>query len=264
MNILLLKLILAPVIIGGASLAGRRWGPGVSGWLVGLPLTSGPVIFFISLSHPISFAASTALGTLSGGIALVTFCLAYSWLAVNNNWFVSIAGSIFCYGLVTFFMQNIILPLWVIFSIVVALIVIGLLLMPKTILYEMIETTPGIWDLPGRIIIGTSFIFGLTAIAPLIGPRLTGLLSTIPLYTAILAIFAHRLQGPASATRLLRGLLFGLFGFSGFYLVLSLFLNQSKQATPVNGGIAAAFIAAVVTALLIQGISFLFMKHTPT
>lgn len=264
MNILLLKLFLAPVIIGGASLAGRRWGPGVSGWLVGLPLTSGPVIFFVSLSHPISFAASTALGTLSGGIALVTFCLAYSWLAIKNNWFVSIAGSIFCYGLVTLFMQNIILPLWINFSIVIAFIIVGLLWMPNTKLPELSENTPGKWDLPGRIIIGTSFIFGLTAIAPLIGPRLTGLLSTIPLYTAILAIFAHRLQGPAAAASLLRGLLFGLFGFSGFYLVLSLFLNQSRQADPFNGGIAAAFIAAVLTALLIQGLSFLFMKHTPT
>ena len=34
MNILVLKLILAPVIIGSASLAGRRWGAAVSGWLV--------------------------------------------------------------------------------------------------------------------------------------------------------------------------------------------------------------------------------------
>ncbi|MEI6288788.1 MAG: hypothetical protein WCP19_00010 [Chloroflexota bacterium] len=264
MNILLLKLFLAPVIIGGASLAGRRWGPGVSGWLVGLPLTSGPVIFFVSISHPISFAASTALGTLSGGIALVTFCLVYSWLAIYFNWAVSITGSIFFYGLVTILMQNVILPLWIIFSLVVIFIFIGLQLMPKKTQLMVRESTPGKWDLPVRIFIGTSFIFGLTAIAPLIGPRLTGLLSTIPLYTAILAIFAHRLQGAAGAASLLRGLLFGLFGFSGFYLVLSLFLDPGRQVTPINGGIAAAFFAAVVTALLIQGLSFLFMKHTPT
>jgi hypothetical protein len=50
MDILVLKLILAPVIIGSASLAGRKWGPAVSGWIVGMPLTSGPVIFFVALS----------------------------------------------------------------------------------------------------------------------------------------------------------------------------------------------------------------------
>ena len=71
MNILALKLILVPIIIGSASMAGRRWGPSVSGWIVGLPLTSGPVVFFVALSHDSTFAANTALGVLSGGISLV-------------------------------------------------------------------------------------------------------------------------------------------------------------------------------------------------
>ena len=44
---LLFKLLLTPVIIGLVSLAGRRWGPAVSGWLVGLPLTSAPVVLFM-------------------------------------------------------------------------------------------------------------------------------------------------------------------------------------------------------------------------
>jgi hypothetical protein len=43
METLLLKLIVAPLLIGAASLAGRRWGETVSGWFIGLPLTSGPV-----------------------------------------------------------------------------------------------------------------------------------------------------------------------------------------------------------------------------
>lgn len=73
MNILALKLILAPLIIGSASLAGRRWGPAVSGWIVGMPLTSGPVVFFVALSHGALFAESSALGVLSGGISLVLF-----------------------------------------------------------------------------------------------------------------------------------------------------------------------------------------------
>ncbi|MBI1855936.1 MAG: hypothetical protein HYR93_08755, partial [Chloroflexi bacterium] len=71
MNIFVLKLILAPVILGGASLAGRRWGHAISGWLIGLPLTSGPIIFFLSLSRDATFVSSTILGTLSGGFSLV-------------------------------------------------------------------------------------------------------------------------------------------------------------------------------------------------
>ena len=85
MNILVLKLILAPVIIGSASLAGRKWGPAVSGWIVGMPLTSGPVIFFVALSHDATFAYNASLGTLSGGFSLVAFCLVYAWLALRFN-----------------------------------------------------------------------------------------------------------------------------------------------------------------------------------
>ena len=80
MNILVLKLILAPIIIGSASLAGRRWGPATSGWIVGMPLTSGPVIFFLAITHDIPFAANAIRGTLSGGISLIAFCLIHAWL----------------------------------------------------------------------------------------------------------------------------------------------------------------------------------------
>ena len=253
MNILALKLLLAPVIIGGASLAGRRWGPAVSGWLIGLPLTSGPVVFFVAISHSQSFAASTVLGTISGGISLVAFCLVYAWLALRFHWPMAIFGSIVCFGFVTLLMQNLVLPLAVIFGLVILAIVIGLNLMPKGVKLDAKNAKPEKWDLPARILIGTSFILGLTGMAPLIGPRLTGLLSTIPLYTAILTIFAHRLQGPTGAASVLRGLLFGLFGFSGFYLVLAILLEQT--------GLLTSFLAATAATLIIQGLSFLVMRR---
>jgi hypothetical protein len=254
MNILALKLMLAPLIIGGASLAGRRWGPAVSGWLIGLPLTSGPVVFFVVISHDEAFAAATVLGTLSGGLSLVAFCLAYAWLALRFRWPVAIGGSLLCFGCVTLLMQNFILPLSTIFTLVLLVILAGLWLMPRSVELEAQDSHPGKWDLPARILIGTAFILGLTGIAPFIGPRLTGLLSTIPLYTAILTIFAHRLQGPAGAAWVLRGLLFGLFGFAGFYLALALLLGRV--------GVGLAFLAAILTTLLIQAVSFLVLRRS--
>ena len=86
MNILVWKLVLAPIIIGSASLAGRKWGPAVSGWIVGMPLTSGPVLFFVALSHGAAFAANAALGVISGGLSLVAYALAYAWLATRFRW----------------------------------------------------------------------------------------------------------------------------------------------------------------------------------
>lgn len=46
-----LKLVLTPLLIGMASVAGRRWGPMVSGRLIGLPLTSAPVVLFLALEQ---------------------------------------------------------------------------------------------------------------------------------------------------------------------------------------------------------------------
>ena len=94
MNIITLKLILAPLIIGTASLAGRRWGPAVSGWIVGLPLTSGPVIFFLAITHDIPFAANAILGTLSGAFSLIAFCLVHAWLSTKFDWRITTLGSL--------------------------------------------------------------------------------------------------------------------------------------------------------------------------
>jgi hypothetical protein len=253
MNITLLKLLLAPIIIGGASLAGRRWGHTVSGWLIGLPLTSGPVIFIVALSHSTQFAANTVLGTLSGGFPLVAFALTYAWLATRSGWPIAISGGIIAFGVLTVIMQNFVIPLAPLFVLVLLAILLGLKFMPPKAQLLASDEKPGPWDIPVRILIGTSFIIILTGIAPLIGPRLTGLFSTIPMYTAILTIFAHRLQGPAGAASVLRGLLFGLFAFASFYITLALLIEWA--------GIAPSFIAAILASLAIQGITFVVLKR---
>jgi len=248
MNVFVLKLILAPVILGGASLAGRRWGPAVSGWLVGLPLTSGPVIFFLALSQGSTFATSAIDGTVSGGFSLVAFCLVYAWLAIRFDWWIALTASLLVYFGIVAALQNIIIPFAPLIVSVTLTILLGLLLMPKGKVVESNDAEPGRWDIVSRILIGTAFIVLLTELAPFLGSRLTGLLATIPLYTAILTVFEHRLNGPAGAAHILRGLLLGLFGFAGFFLALSLLLERA--------GITIGFLAATAAALVIQGITF--------
>jgi hypothetical protein len=252
MNILVLKLVLAPFIIGSASLAGRKWGHAVSGWIVGMPLTSGPVIFFVALSHDVTFAANAALGVISGGLSLVAYALTYAWLATRFRWYVALTGGFLVFAVSTTFLQNVTLPLVPVFLAVSSAIMLGLRLMPNDAVEE-VDTQLGQWDIPSRILIGTSFILLLTGSASFIGSRLTGLLTTIPLYVTILAIFAHRHQGPAAAARVLRGLLYGMFAFVGFFITLNLLIE--------NTGIAASFLSAIVAALAIQGVSLWVLRQ---
>jgi len=252
MNILVLKLILAPVIIGSASLAGRKWGPAVSGWIVGMPLTSGPVIFFVALSHNVTFAANAALGVISGGLSLVAYALTYAWLATRYHWYIALTGSFLVFTVSTTLLQNITFPLVPIFVAVCIAIGLGLRLMP-TAAPEASDTQPGRWDIPSRILIGTSFILLLTGSASFIGSRLTGLLTTVPLYVTILVIFVHRHQGPAAAAHVLRGLLYGLFAFAGFFITLSLLIERA--------GIAVSFLSAISVTLAIQGTSLWILRQ---
>lgn len=255
MNILILKLILAPVIIGSASLAGRKWGSAVSGWIVGLPLTSGPVAFFLALSHDKIFVFNAIRGTLSGGFSLIAFCLAYAWAARKYNWRIAACGSIFIFGVITAILQNaVISPLIPLFFMIVLTIFAGLWLMPEQEPTQVGETTPGQWDIPARILIGTSFILLITGIAPYIGAQLTGLLTTIPLYAGILTVFAHRHQGHPGANSVLRGLIFGLFSFAGFYLVLGLLIQDTSL--PISFG------AATLASLSVQGLTLLILNRT--
>jgi hypothetical protein len=251
MDILVLKLVLAPVIIGSASLAGRKWGPAVSGWIVGLPLTSGPVIFFIALSQGVAFATNAALGVISGGLSLVAYALTYAWLATRFRWYIALAGSLILFAIGTSILQNTAFPLIPIFLVVCAAIAFGLRLMPNEA-GETADAAPGPWDIPSRILIGTSFILLLTGIAPFIGSLLTGLLTTVPIYVTILTVFAHRNQGSAAAAHVLRGLLYGLFAFAGFFITLGLLLEKV--------GIAASFLAAIAVALTIQGTSLWMLQ----
>jgi hypothetical protein len=62
-----------------------------------------------------------------------------------------------------------------------------------------------------------------------------------------MAVFAHRLQGPAAGARVLRGLLLGLFGFSGFFLILAALLQPT--------GIAIAFATALTVVFAVQAIT---------
>jgi hypothetical protein len=252
MNILVLKLILAPLIIGSASLAGRKWGSAVSGWIVGLPLTSGPVAFIIALSHDRAFAFDTIRGTLSGGFSLIAFTLTYVFVSKRFNWAVSILASALVFAGMTTILQGMTFPFMPLFFSVLAVIFIGLRLMPK---YPVIQSDvePGKWDIPARILIGTSFILLITGVAPYIGARLTGLLTTIPLYISIMTTFAHRHQGHESAVNVLRGLILGLFSFAGFYLVLGLLIE--------NSSLALSFGAATLATVLVQGASWLILRQ---
>ena len=244
---LALKLIVTPLLVAAASFAGRRWGPAVSGWLVALPLTSGPIVFFLSLSQGEEFAAAVAGATLIGAISQAAFCLGYSGAALRRPSPIALLIASLAFFAATLLLQQIPLSAILSFLLVVLSLAIAIRLMPRFLIASAAPVDrrpPPLWDIPVRVIVTTAFVLLLTAGAPALGAKLTGLLAPFPLYGAILAVFAHHQHGAESAVQVLRGLLFGLFSFAGFFLALALLLCRVE--------IIWSFAAAIVVALAIQ------------
>ena len=240
---LALKLVLTPILVGAASLAGRRWGSAVGGWLIGIPFTSGPIAFFLALSPGPRFAAEAALGIMAGAISQAAFCLAYAWTAQRSTWIASMLAATAAFSAATITLNPLRIPGLALLAVVAVVLVIALFLMPRRSETTAEHLDFPRWDIPARMVVATAFVVALTSAAPLLGPRLAGLLAPFPLYGAVLATFAHRLQGREPAVNVLRGLLLGLFAFASFFLVVAVLLPE---------GIAPAFAVAIVAAAGVQ------------
>ncbi len=252
-GMLLLKLVLTPLLIGGASLAGRRFGPTVGGWLVGLPLTSGPVAFFLALERGPDFAAHAAEGTLAGLVSVAVFCLAYGLLAPRWSWLPTVLSSLAVFFGATLILRLVDLPLALSFFMVVVVLTLVLRSLPSASAGGAGAPSLPSWDLPVRIAVATAFVVLLTGLAGALGPRLSGLLAPLPIFAGVLAAFTHHQQGGAAAAGSVRGTVVGSFAFAAFFVVLAALLEAT--------GILAAFVAAVAAAALAQGLSLRFLRR---
>lgn len=247
MNLLLPKLLATPLLILAASLAGRRWGESVSGWFVGLPLTSGPVCLFLALEQGPSFATASTLGSISGVVAEAGFCLAYGAASRGFEWPGSVAAGSLAFlaaaAILDFAQPS--LPMVVLAAAVaLCLALAGLRREPDA---RLAVAAPRAWDIPARMAVATALVTTLTELAPVLGPRLSGIAATFPVFAAVLTAFAHRTRGRGAGIAVMRGLMIGLFGFSAFFVVLN--------RTLVQFGVATAFAAATLAGLAVQGAS---------
>lgn len=244
---LALKLFITPVLVGAASLAGRRWGSEVGGWLVGIPFTSAPVALFLALGPGLHFAAQASIGILAGTVSQAAFALVYSWLAKARAWPICLSGATIAFVAVTAALEPLNVSGLVTFLLAVVVLAVSLTVMPRRRLRaDGTARLPG-WDIPVRMVVATTFVIALTGAATALGPRLAGLLAPFPLYATVLAVFTHRIEGGVSAIGVLRGLLLGLFAFAGFFLTVAWLLESN--------GLAVAFAAAIAVALALQALS---------
>lgn len=246
---LLFKIILAPVLIGLVSLAGRRWGPAVAGWLLGLPLNSGPILLFLLLEQGPRFASDAARGSLLGILAWAAFCVAYAFCCVRMSWWWSTLAGWIAYSVIAVALLPLSLGVTGAFVLVTVVLAAILLTFPKAPQPDSLSGQPK-QELWLRMVTASVMVVALTGVARILGPTRSGILSAFPAYTTILAVFSHR-HGPASAVRVLKGVTLGLYTAATFLLTLSLSLKHL-------GG-ASSFMLASVAGLLVQAGSLIYV-----
>lgn len=247
-----LKLLLMPALIGAVSIAGRRWGPGVIGWIVGLPVVGGPIVFFLALEQGAPFAAASAAGTLAGIVALSAYCVVYARLSQRYTWPVSLVGGWSAYFAVAPLLPSLPRQLGLLSLAAFGALALAIRAFPPIALRDSPIVAP-----PGEIFLrmaaATVLLMVLTGAAQRLGPQWSGILTPFPIFASVLPVFTHRGAGGPAAAKQLRGILTGLFSFALFFVIVA----GAVEAL----GIPLAFSLAAAGAVGVHALSLAVMRR---
>lgn len=250
----MLKLTLVPALMAAVTLAGRRWGPAVAGWLSAFPVVSGPILLIMALEQGPAFTATAAVGTLSAVLAILVFGVAYARAATRHAWPVSLITGLVAYALAVAGLSLSPPSLSMFAPLVLAALVAAPRLhpsAPQAPASTSSATTPThakpVNDIALRMLAGALLVLLVTHFATLMGPGLSGVLAMFPVMASVLVVFSHRHVGASFAIQMLRGMVLGYYAFAAFCIVLALTLPTA--------GITSAFVMALAAAVSIQAVS---------
>jgi hypothetical protein len=249
--LLVLKLTLAPGLVAATTLAGRRWGPRMAGWLGGLPVVVGPILLAIAVEQGNAFAADAAEGSLFGLLSLTAFMLAYAWSALRVSWLPALFAGWVAFAVATFALEGVALGPVAALVVVVLAFVLTEWVLPSGEGPVVEPRTPR-YDLALRAGCTAVLVLTLTALAEPLGARLAGMLAAFPVLASVLAAFTHAQAGAGPAAEFLGGLVRGLLSFALFCFVVAVLLP--------GAGLFVAFVAATAAALGAHAVGSLSLR----
>jgi Ca2+/Na+ antiporter len=245
-NVLLTKLLLGPALVVAASLAGRRWGPAVSGILVAIPIVLGPILLIITIEHGEAFGAETATSSLLALVALAVYVVVFERTGRTRRWQLATLAGWVAFLAVALPLSNVdTSPVVALAAAIVAFaLAIGATPPPATPVGE--RTPPPAWDLPARAVATAVLIVAVTGAADELGPALAGALAPFPVATTVVAAFVLAQDGPAAATDMLRGFLRGIAGTVVFTFLVAVLVEPLGTAAAFAIGLAGTFAVQLV------------------
>jgi len=235
-----LRLALVPAAVWLASLAARRWGHAVSGYLGGLPMIGGPITLFLALDLGLAFAAKSALFTLAAVLGQGAHLLALAHVGQRRGWMLALCAGWVAFGVAALVVTQMPITLGLALALAVGALLAAWRWLPRV---EGDATRPAIPPMELRLRLVAAFALAAMILwsAPIFGPTVSGILLSLPITGSIMPPFTLALYGPGALERLVRGFVVGLSGFTAFFFVIA--------STLTAWGIAPAFLAALAAAL---------------
>ncbi|MDQ6746732.1 MAG: hypothetical protein M3010_01300 [Candidatus Dormibacteraeota bacterium] len=246
---LVVRLALAPGLVGVATLAARRWGVAAGGWAASTPVVAGPVLLVIASDHGQAFGAQAAGSATLGLISLALFTTTYARTAgARLAWYICLPLGWAVFVATALLLSVIAVPPLV--ALVAAIIffrLCRLALGPTGRTDAASRRLPG--DIPLRMLAALAMVVTLSLVAGLLGARLSGLLAPFPIIGSVMAAFTHVTRGRGALEQYTDALLNGLPSFALFTAMVALTL---RPLGVLDSFVAASALAAASHLLLIQ------------
>ena len=252
MLILLLRLLIAPIVVLGVTLIQRRFGESIGGLIVGLPLSTLPLLWLVSLQHGPSFTARMSATILSAGAAQVVVIWFYARAATRLGPNSAMALTLVVFILVTAPLVFVHLSMVVAGLMTLGAFLVALQLWPREL---AAPSEGGRYRLGLRMGVAAMVTLVIASSAGFVGPAVAGLLGALPVMSLTIGFMTHRESGAGASTRFLEGVNLGTLSYVMSILVLTVVLQATRD-------VALSFAAAIVVAASAQVVTHVVSTST--
>jgi hypothetical protein len=149
--------------------------------------------------------------------------LAYGAVSTFARWPASLAAAAAAFGASALAIQDVALTLPVAATAAAASLIVAYLLLPRPRAAAVSAKLPW-WDIPARMLAAFALVTIIMLSADVLGPRLSGIVSTYPAMVTVVGAFTHRQWGLDAVRHMLRGLTLSLLVFVAFFLMVGISL----------------------------------------
>ena len=236
-ELLLIKIIVSIAVVIGLSLLAERISTRFAGVLLGYPIATGIIMFFLGVEQGPKFAAQTSIWAINGLVAEIIFFIFYYFgikyikkFAIIGAMLLSTAG----FFVSSLILRNLPLNSRFISSILVLAFIIIAVFIFKGIKVKQISNPVKFSHkvLFIRAIFATGMILFITGFAKILGPIWSGILTSFPINAPVILILIQYHYKREDVLTLIKGkpigtvsLLIFLLSVSYFFLMYGVYLG---------------------------------------